>query len=261
LVAHTSIGVMFGVAAVLVVIELAGPVIAERRYGVTTPWHPHHIAERYGLLTIVTLGEVILGTVAALDAVVRADGWTFETALVGLAGVGLAFGMWWMYFVIPSGELLERYRNRSFGWGYGHLPLFAALVATGAGLHVAALYLEHEAHLSQLVVVITTAVPLAVYVISLYVIYSAITREIDAFHVWLVAGTAVVIVAAIAMAGAGAPIGACLLTLTLAPAVTVVGYEFVGHRHRAEMLARSGVEPTPDPAADGPSWPRTTRRT
>ena len=40
-----------------------------------------------------------------------------------------------------------------------------------------------------------------------------------------------------------APIAACLLVLTLAPAVTVVGYEFVGHRHRAEMLARSGVEP------------------
>ncbi len=74
LVAQASIGVMFSVAAVLVVIELTGPVIAERRFGVTTPWHPHHIAERYGLLTIVTLGEVILGTVAALDAVLRADG-------------------------------------------------------------------------------------------------------------------------------------------------------------------------------------------
>ena len=79
LVAETSIGVMFAVAGVLVLIELIGPVIAERRFG-TTPWHPHHIAERYGLLTIITLGEVILGTVAALDAVLRADGWTVETA-------------------------------------------------------------------------------------------------------------------------------------------------------------------------------------
>ena len=135
LLADASIGVMFSIAAVLVLIELTGPVIAERRFGVT-PWHAHHIAERYGLLTIITLGEVILGTVAAINAVVHADGWTVETALVGLAGVGLAFGMWWMYFVIPSGELLHRFRNRSFGWGYGHLFLFAALAATGAGLHV-----------------------------------------------------------------------------------------------------------------------------
>ena len=241
LVADASIGVMFSVAAVLVIIELIGPVIAERRFG-ATPWHPHHIAERYGLLTIITLGEVILGTVAALDAVVRADGWTVETALVGLAGVGLAFGMWWMYFVIPSADLLHRYRNRSFGWGYGHIPLFAALAATGAGLHVAALFLEHEAHIGEQAVVLTTAVPLAVYVICLYALYSVLTREIDPFHVWLLAGTAVVIVGAILMAGAGAPIAACLLVLMLAPAVTVVGYEFVGHRHRAAMLARSGVD-------------------
>ena len=241
LVAQTSIGVMFSVAAVLAVIELTGPVIAERRFG-GTPWHPTHISERYGLLTIITLGEVILGTVAALDAVVRADGWTVETALVGLAGVGLAFGMWWMYFVIPSAELLHRFRNRSFGWGYGHLPLFAALAATGAGLHVAALFVEHETHIGEPAALLTTAVPLAVYVICLYALYSAFTREIDPFHLWLLAGTGVVIVTAIAMAGAGAPIAACLLVLTLAPAVTVVGYEIVGHRHRADMLARSGVD-------------------
>ena len=66
-----------------------------------------------------------------------------------------------------------------------------------------------------------------------------LTREADPFHLWLISGTAVVIVTAIAMAAADAPIAACLLVLALAPAVTVVGYEFVGHRHRAEMLDRS----------------------
>ncbi len=132
LVADMSIAATFSVAALLVVIELTGPVVAEHRFGIT-PWHPHHISERYGLLTIITLGEVILGTVAAINAVLRSDGWTVETALVGLAGVGLAFGMWWMYFAIPSAELLDRFRNRSFGWGYGHLPLFAALAATARG--------------------------------------------------------------------------------------------------------------------------------
>lgn len=45
-----------------VALELAGPFLAERR--ARTPWHPHHIAERYSVLVI---GEVILGTVASLD--------------------------------------------------------------------------------------------------------------------------------------------------------------------------------------------------
>jgi hypothetical protein len=31
-------------------------------------------------------------------------------------------------------------------------------------------------------------------------------------------------------------IAVCLLVLALAPAVTVVGYELVGHRHMAEAL-------------------------
>jgi low temperature requirement protein LtrA len=247
LLAETSIGVMFAVAGGLIAIELAGPVIAEKRYG-GTPWHPHHIAERYGLLTIITLGEVILGTVAALDAVVRADGWTTETALVGFAGVGLAFGMWWMYFVIPYGDLLARFRMRSFGWGYGHLPLLAALAATGAGLHVAALYIEHEAHIDKLAVVASTAVPLAVYVLSLYSLYSLLTREIDPFHLWLLAGSAVCIGLAIVLAAADAPLAACLLVLALVPAVTVVGYELVGHRHKDAMLARSQVEQSPHAA-------------
>jgi len=241
LVADTSIGVMFSVAAVLILIELAGPYIAETRVG-GTPWHAHHIAERYGLLVIITLGEVILGTVAALDAVVREDGWTMQTALVGLAGVGLAFGMWWMYFVIPYGDLLARFRSRSFGWGYGHIPLLASLAATGAGLHVAALSIEGESHISLVAVVATTAVPVGVFVLCLYGLYSLLTREIDPFHLWLLAGTAACIVGAIVLAAIDAPLAGCLLVLTAAPAVTVVGYERVGHRHGAELMARSGAD-------------------
>ena len=59
----------------LIVVEVLGPVLAERKG--RTPWHAHHIAERFGLLTIITLGEVIIGTVAALNALVNGkDGWT-----------------------------------------------------------------------------------------------------------------------------------------------------------------------------------------
>ena len=65
------LGVTFAVGGALALIELSGPVIAERGEG-GTPWHAHHIAERYGLLVIITLGEGIIGTVASLAAVVPA---------------------------------------------------------------------------------------------------------------------------------------------------------------------------------------------
>ena len=53
----------FAIAFFAVTVELLGPVVAERKYA-GTPWHPHHIAERYGLMVIITLGEGLLGTMA-----------------------------------------------------------------------------------------------------------------------------------------------------------------------------------------------------
>ena len=61
---------------------------------------------------IITLGEGIIGTVASLNAVVHgAHGWTVDAALVAVAGVGLTFGSWWMYFALPWGDMLHRHRG------------------------------------------------------------------------------------------------------------------------------------------------------
>ena len=61
---HTTVAAFFAWGVLLILIEMAGPVIAERGKD-GTPWHAHHIAERYGLLTIITLGEGVIGTVAS----------------------------------------------------------------------------------------------------------------------------------------------------------------------------------------------------
>jgi low temperature requirement protein LtrA len=66
------------------------------------PWHPHHIAERYSLLAIITFGEVVLGTTTAIEAVVAEQGWSVEAAAIALAGVSLAVGMWWSTSPSPS---------------------------------------------------------------------------------------------------------------------------------------------------------------
>jgi low temperature requirement protein LtrA len=239
--ARTSVGAMFAWAAGLLLIELGGPVVAETRKG-GTPWHPHHIAERYGLLVIIALGEAILGTIAALGAIVgpEGQGWSVEAAVVGFAGVALTFGMWWIYFVMPCGAILERRRERSFGWGYGHIPLFAAVVATGAGLHVAAYLVEDKTELDVLDTLLTTAIPLAIYVLAIYLLYTYLSRTVDPFHFLLIGASAVLLGASVAMAAAGVSIEWCLLVLSLVPWVTVVGYETVGHRHNAQVIADLG---------------------
>ena len=171
----------------LFALELAGPFLAERRRrrrGIA-----HHIAERYWLLVIITLGEVIIGTVAALNALVHGEaGWTVDAALLAVAGVGPTFGCWWSYFAIPWGEPLARHRERIFLFGYGHLLIFAPLAALGAGLHVAAYQLEGEAEIGVTAVVLSVVIPIAIFVAALYGLYSLLLREHDRFHIALIAG-------------------------------------------------------------------------
>jgi low temperature requirement protein LtrA len=238
-IAHTALALTIVIALVLWAVELIGPWLAERRvHEGGTPWHAHHIAERYGLLTIIALGEGVFGTVTAVSAVIEHQGWTVEAVLLVTAGIGLTFGVWWSYFLMPAGRILAKHRNRGFGWGYGHLLLFAAITATGAGLHVAAYELEGEAELGTVGAVLTVAIPVLVLCLTIFALYDYLVQAIDPFHFGLIAGTVALLVASVLAAAAGASMGTSLILITLSPFVVVVGYELVGHRHEAAALAR-----------------------
>jgi hypothetical protein len=62
---------------------------------------------------------------------------------------------------------------------------------------------------------------------------------VDPFHALLVGLTAVVLVASVALAAAGVSVPVCLVIVMLAPVVTIVGFELVGHRHAAEAIGQS----------------------
>ncbi|MBL0888165.1 low temperature requirement protein A [Myceligenerans sp. I2] len=247
----TSAAAFFMVGPALMVVEMAGPWMAERvvrsdaeqagsspegvvRRG--TPWHPHHIVERYGLLAIITLGEGVIGTVASLSAVVEGHGWTLDAALVAFAGMGLTFGLWWTYWITPAAAMLHAHRERSFGWGYGHIVIYAALAAVGSGLHVAASYLEGETSLDAIGTVLAVAVPVGVFVLADHLIFVAVTRSVDRLHTGIVVGTVALLAVAVAAAGAGVGMAWCLVLVMLAPTVSVVGYELAGHRHVARLV-------------------------
>jgi low temperature requirement protein LtrA len=234
---HTATPASFAIVVLLIGVELLGPVLAETRKG-RTPWHAHHIAERYSLLTIIALGEGVVGTVASVSAVVSAQGWSFDAVFVAVAGIGLTFGMWWTYFLVPQADLLHAHPERSFPWGYFHILPFGGIVATGAGLHAAAYYIEHRSQLGSVETVLAVAVPVAIYLLSVYVLYALLVRTVDGLHVVLIAVTGAVLGLAVWLAHDGISMANCLLVVTLAPMVTVVGYETVGHRHAAQAVAR-----------------------
>jgi len=235
-----SIGVTLAMSAVFILVEMTGPYLAER-IGGGTPWHAHHIAERYSLLTIIALGEGVVGTVAALSAVIESQGWTLDVALVGLAGIGLTFGMWWVYFMLPAAEVLHVHRRRSFVFGYGQMITITAIVATGAGLHVAANFIEHRSKIGPLATVLSVVIPVGIFLVSLYATYSYLIAEFDRVHIWLLSCTTVVVAAAIAASMFGVPMPLCLIIIVFAPAVTIISYEVIGHQHQSEALARNGI--------------------
>ena len=148
---------------VLVMAELAVPVLAERASG--TPYHRHHIAERYGLFTLIVLGESILSATLAVQSALDADAHTGD--LLRLAGCGLVivFAMWWLYFDRLNGELITPGRM-AFLWGYGHYIVLSAAAAVGAGLAAGA-----DGHLSQPAATLAVTVPAAVYVIAVWLLH------------------------------------------------------------------------------------------
>jgi low temperature requirement protein LtrA len=229
----------FGVfAVVLFLVELGGPITAETRFGSTT-WHPHHIAERYGLLTIIALGEVILGTVASVSAVVDMQGWSGEAVSLAVAGIGLAFGLWWVYFVFPAGDLLARHRSRSWAWGYGHIALFASVAAVGAGLHVAAYVVEGLAHVGVTGAIIAVAVPVSIFCVTVFVLSSVLLGEVAVFQLAPFVGAGLLTAGAVLLATQGVSLAVCLLVVTAAPAVIVVAFETGVHRSQAAALTRA----------------------
>jgi low temperature requirement protein LtrA len=145
----------------LALLDIAVPIWAERA-GPMTRWHPEHIAERYGLFTLIVLGEVILAATTAIQAGLSSEG--VSAALLSLAcgGLLLVFGLWWVYFLRPAADGLRETPGNAFVWGYGHYAVFAAVGALGAGLEVAVRSALHEAHTGPRTAAFAVAVPVAV---------------------------------------------------------------------------------------------------
>ena len=228
----TPAAFLFG--AILVLIEMTGPLLAERHAG-GTPWHAHHIAERYSLFAIIALGEGVVGTVAALSAVIDRQGWTLDAVLVGVAGMGLTFSMWWVYYLVPSGEILRQHRDRASIWGYVQMSIVASIVATGAGLHAAAFFIEQKAHIAAVAVILAVAVPLVIFLALLHALYYLLLRRFHSMDAWLLISSAGIATLAAIAAVSGISTAACLVLLVFAPAITVAAYELRGYRRAATV--------------------------
>ncbi|MDK9495685.1 low temperature requirement protein A [Streptomyces katrae] len=154
---------------VLVVAELMVPVLAER--GHQTPWHAHHIVERYGLFTIIVLGETIAASTVAVKSALDEHEALGELLPIAAGGLLIVFAAWWIYFAVPMHERLNTNRE-AIPWGYGHLLIFASGAAIGAGIEVAVEHAVGKAHISQVAANAAVTVPSALFLLMVWLLHS-----------------------------------------------------------------------------------------
>lgn len=122
---------------VALAIDLATPWVM-RREQAKVPFDVSHLPERFGLFTILVLGESIAAVVLGLGH----SEWAVVPTFTAAVGVGIATALWWIYFDNARGAVVRRDASvkrtwRPTAWIYTHLPLAASLAASGVAMEIA----------------------------------------------------------------------------------------------------------------------------
>lgn len=119
----------FALWAIAMGVDIGTPLTFAQR-SVTLPPNSSHIPERFGLLTLIVLGEGVAGVVRSLSLQQ-----VNILAVVGaLLGLGVVFCLWWIYFDHIDGSAIRSMRTTHrflFAqiWMYTHLPFLASITA------------------------------------------------------------------------------------------------------------------------------------
>jgi low temperature requirement protein LtrA len=88
------------------------------------------LVERFGLFTIIVLGEFVFGVVQGLSAPER-DLVTITTGMIALV---IGFGFWWIYFDLVGRRLPRSDGGALANWLLSHLPITMSIAAAAAAI-------------------------------------------------------------------------------------------------------------------------------
>jgi low temperature requirement protein LtrA len=89
------------------------------------------LVERFGLLTIIVLGEAMVSVVRGVG---EHEQLSWIVGITAVLGMLVAIGLWWLYFDAISQHKPINTLSKTMGWMYLHLPMTAGIVATGAAV-------------------------------------------------------------------------------------------------------------------------------
>ena len=126
--------VLWGVALVLEGATRWGA----RRAMTSVPYHASHLPERYGLLTLIVLGESLVAVTVGLGHA----HWGAAPIAAGALGFVSAASLWWLYFDSIERIAIRRSLLARNTFIYGHLLIALGLAISGVGVKTAILHAD-----------------------------------------------------------------------------------------------------------------------
>ena len=127
----------FWIWALAFAIDLGTPWLAVR-HSIAVPPDAAHLPERFGLFTLILLGESVI---AVMHGIEHQEYWSMLAASAAFLGMAIAFGFWWWYFDIAAATSPQPVRSRQDAirlhvWSYAHLPLYLGIVVAFVGIQL-----------------------------------------------------------------------------------------------------------------------------
>lgn len=150
---------------ILMLAEISVPVIAENAG--RTPWHPHHITERYSLFTLIVLGESLTASTNAIIESLHGGQDFVDLVSIAVLALVVTAGLWWVYFWPEHHRAITSFSS-SLRYGYGHYFVFAAAAAFSVGIELEIDQLGEHPVLPAVAASYTVAIPVAVFLLGVW---------------------------------------------------------------------------------------------
>jgi low temperature requirement protein LtrA len=197
------------------------------------------LVERFGLFTIIVLGEVILGVVTGLSEA-GADALTIATGSLAMV---IGFGLWWIYFDLVGRRLPRGGRGTVWTWMLSHLPIQLGIVGAGAAI----VNLIEHAH--DAVAPPETALLLggsvAIGLLALVLTERSLEDAVRLENVYRPLAPALVLGAGVALLAGWLAPAPWLLAALLVAVLTVLWFFVVARMIRAGVWGMPSAEPAP----------------
>ena len=125
----------FWIWGVAFLIDFSTPWLAVR-HSTRFPHDATHLPERFGLFTLILLGEAVVAVMRGMES---QENWPALAAISAIGGMAVLFAVCWWYFDGATVSAAQPIRSRRDAivfqiWSYAHLPLYLGVAVAGVGI-------------------------------------------------------------------------------------------------------------------------------